>query len=170
MLTAAAWAFGTGTLRRRTQYLSAFVSMTICFSIWTAVSAKYAESGGNSAAIAVIAFIFIYNACYNIMQPLTYVYVTEVFPFVHRAKGVAILQFFTRGSTAFNSFVNPIGLDSIHWKYYLVYIVGCLACAHGALFLTSIQVWLCVETTVIYFLYPETQGPTLEEISRGKYR
>lgn len=70
--------------------------------------------------------IFLYNSMYSIMQPLTYVYITEIFPFVHRAKGVAILQFFTRGSSAFNSFVNPIGMDDLKWKYYLVYVVGVL--------------------------------------------
>jgi MFS family permease len=113
----------TSLLRRRVQYLTAFTAMTIVFSIWTGVSAHYAQTGESAAATAVVAMIFIYNASYNIMQPLTYVYVTEIFPFVHRAKGVAVLQFFTRGSTAFNSFVNPIGLDSIQWRYYLVYVV-----------------------------------------------
>ncbi|KAJ5970190.1 Major facilitator superfamily domain general substrate transporter [Penicillium vulpinum] len=82
------------------------------------------------------------------MQPLTYIYVTEIFPFVHRAKGIAILQFFTRGSTTFNSFVNPIGMDDLGWKFYLVYVV-----------------WLVIETSIIFFLYPETKGPTLEDIS-----
>ncbi|KAH8587944.1 MFS transporter [Bisporella sp. PMI_857] len=149
-LTAATAAFATGFLRRRVQYLTSFVSITICFTILTAVSAKYAQSGGSAAATTVIAFIFIYNGFFNIMQPLLYVYTTEVFPFIHRAKGVAILQFFNRGSTAFNTFVNPIGLDALHWKYYLVYVV-----------------WLVCETTIVYFLYPETKGPTLEEIAKG---
>ena len=27
-------------------------------------------------------------------------------------------------------------------------------------------VWLAIETTVIYFVYPETKGPALEELSR----
>lgn len=28
-----------------------------------------------------------------------------------------------------------------------------------------LQVWLVVETVIIYFLYPETKGPTLEELA-----
>ena len=98
--------------------------MTIMFTIWTAVSAHYTETGDGAAAKAVIAMIFLYYASYNLMFPLSYVYTTEVYPFVHRAKGVALTQFFTRGATAFNAFVNPIGLDSIHWKFYLVYVVS----------------------------------------------
>jgi MFS family permease len=105
--------------------------MTIVFSIWTGVSAGYAQHASHSAATAVIAMIFLYNAMYSIMQPLTYIYVTEVFPFVHRAKGVAVLQFFTRGSTAFNSFVNPIGIDDLGWRFYLVYVVSCLFSVDG---------------------------------------
>lgn len=27
------------------------------------------------------------------------------------------------------------------------------------------QVWLVIETAIIYFLYPETKGPTLEELA-----
>ena len=45
--------------------------------------------------------------------------------------------------------MNPIGLEAIDWKYYIVYVV-----------------WLAIETTIIWFLYPETKGPTIEELSR----
>lgn len=124
MLTSGAFAFLTSVLRRRVQYVTSFICMTVFFVIITALSAHFAESEAHAAAIAVVAFIFIYNGAYNIMQPLTYVYVTEIFPFVHRAKGIAVLQFFTRGGTAFNAFVNPIGLDSLAWKFYIFYCVS----------------------------------------------
>jgi len=44
--------------------------------------------------------------------------------------------------------VNPIALEAIHWKFYFVYIATL-----GAMIPT------------IYFLFPETKGRTLEEIS-----
>lgn len=48
----------------------------------------------------------------------------------------------------FNVFVNPIALDNIGWKYYLVFVV-----------------LLLVILVTIYFFYPETKGFSLEEIA-----
>ncbi|KAF6831539.1 hypothetical protein CPLU01_06705 [Colletotrichum plurivorum] len=147
-LTGIAGSFATRLLRRRVQYLTAFASMAVIFAVWTGVGGHYAESRAPGTAETVIVMIFLYEAAYHLMHPLAYVFITEVFPFVLRAKGVATLQFFTRGSTAFNTFVNPIGLEDLGWKFYLVYAV-----------------WLWCETAIIYFLYPETKGPTLEELA-----
>jgi hypothetical protein len=44
--------------------------------------------------------------------------------------------------------VNPIGMKNAQWKYLLSYVV-----------------FLCFEITIIYFLWPETQGRTLEELA-----
>lgn len=110
-------------LRRRIQYLLAFAGMTAIFAVWTGVSARYDQTGDSGSAYAVVAMIFVYYLFYTIMHPLTYIYITEVFPFVHRAKGVAMTQFFSRAGSAFNQFVNPIGLDNIGWRFYIVYVV-----------------------------------------------
>jgi len=48
----------------------------------------------------------------------------------------------------FGSFVNPIGLQNLDWKYLIVYVV-----------------WLCLEVVFIYFFFPETFGKTLEELT-----
>lgn len=48
----------------------------------------------------------------------------------------------------FNLFVNPIALDSIGWKYYIVYIV--------------ILIGICL---TVWFFYPETNSRSLEEIA-----
>lgn len=48
----------------------------------------------------------------------------------------------------FGSFVNPIGLQNLDWKYLIVYVV-----------------WLCFEVVFIYFFFPETFGKTLEELT-----
>jgi hypothetical protein len=48
----------------------------------------------------------------------------------------------------FNTFVNPIALQAIGWKYYIVFIV--IIASYG---LTA------------YFFYPETRGHTLEQMA-----
>lgn len=149
LITGVTGAFLAHILPRRRQYLISYVGMTVMFACWTGASATYANDHTNhSAAIGVVALIFIYYAFYNLMMPLTYIFICEVFPFIQRSKGVAITQFFSRGGSSFNQFVNPIGLQDIQWKYYIVYVV-----------------WLAIETATIFFVYPETKGPSLEEVA-----
>lgn len=47
----------------------------------------------------------------------------------------------------FNSYVNPVALDALNWKYYIVY-----------------DVWLAVELVVVYTFFIETRNTPLEEI------
>ena len=72
----------------------------------------------------------------------------ELFPFAQRAKGIAVEQLTVRFAVFFNTYVNPIALDGIGWKYYLVYCV-----------------WILIEIATVYFLFPETHNRTLEELS-----
>ncbi|KZO98458.1 MFS transporter [Calocera viscosa TUFC12733] len=149
LVTGVSGAFVTHLIGRRTQYLISYTGMFLVFAAWTAASGVFANNAANNAAAgAVVAMIFIYYAFYNTMMPLTYIFIIEIYPFMSRAKGVAITQTFSRAGSAFNQFINPIGLANISWKFYIVYVV-----------------WLACELTIIIFVYPETKGPTLEELS-----
>jgi hypothetical protein len=86
---------------------------------------------------------------YNIgWNALTYTYMVELFPFEQRAKGIAVEQLTVRCAVFFNTYVNPIALDAIGWKYYIVYCV-----------------WILVEIATVYLVFPETHNRTLEELS-----
>ena len=66
-----------------------------------------------------------------------------------RTKGVA-LTLATNYSANFASlFVNPIGIQNIGWKYYIVF-----------------DCFLVVILTTIYLFFPETKGFSLEEIAK----
>jgi hypothetical protein len=54
-------------------------------------------------------------------------------------------------ATFFNTFVNPIALEDIQWKYLITYVV-----------------WLAYEVCFVYFFFPETHGRTLEELAFRK--
>ncbi|SCO92633.1 related to hexose transporter protein [Fusarium oxysporum] len=148
LVTATISSLLAGFVMRRKQLLSGYVSMTILFACYTACSAIYNESDDQAAAKAVVALIFIYNAAYNLIQPFQYLYIGEIFPFIQRSKGIAVMQLSVRIASAFNLLVNPIGMADLGWKFFLVYVV-----------------WLVVETTTVYFFFPETQGLTLEEVA-----
>jgi hypothetical protein len=79
---------------------------------------------------------------------LTVAYLIELFPFATRAKGLAIFLFCGRLSTVLNTFFYPAGVGSVGWEYYFMYVI-----------------WLLCGTIVVYFLFPETKGPSLEELA-----
>ncbi|PSN59655.1 general substrate transporter [Corynespora cassiicola Philippines] len=142
-------AFLVDRVGRRTLFLGAGVGMLIAFSIWTACSAVYAQTGNSSAGSAVLAMIFLFYGAAGLAWPgLTVSYTVEILPFKIRAKGLTLCFVFTSLSGIFNQYVNPIGLEALEWKFYIVYIVV-----------------LVLECLAIYFLYVETRGPTLEEIA-----
>ena len=75
-------------------------------------------------------------------------YLVEIFPFTVRAKGIAMEQWWVRVCSFINTFVNPIGMDAIQWKWYIGYCI-----------------WIALEALCVYLLFPETSGRTLEELA-----
>ncbi|KAL2212915.1 general substrate transporter [Sarocladium strictum] len=139
-------AFLTYRVRRRVMFVGGGIAMWATFSALAVCIAVFVEKGSNAAGKGAIAFIFIYYSAYNFcLNPLAYLYPTEILPFRLRASGVSVLVFFNKGALFFNQFVNPIGMDRLSWKYYIVYIA-----------------WLVVEVVCFYLFFPETKGLTLE--------
>ncbi|KAG0646213.1 High-affinity glucose transporter [Hyphodiscus hymeniophilus] len=139
---------------RRKMFLLCTISMLLIFIGWTVsmqqvLSASAHDKKNNSAAIAVLFFIYAYTPAYQIgNNALTYTYLVELFPFAERSRGIAVEQFFGRGAAFFSTYVNPIALKAITWKYLAIY------CG-----------WIAVEVIFVYFFYPETYNRTLEELA-----
>lgn len=65
--------------------------MLITFTIWTACSAVYAQSGNVGAGRAVLAMIFLFYGVAGFAWPgLTVAYCVEILPYNIRAKGLAL--------------------------------------------------------------------------------
>ncbi|KXJ85541.1 general substrate transporter [Microdochium bolleyi] len=142
-------AFLVDRVGRRTLFLFAGVGMLVSFTTWTACSAVYANTGSSAAGSAVLAMIFLFYGTAGAAWPgLTVSYTVEILPFGIRAKGLTLCFCFTALSGVFNQYVNPLGLEALQWRFYLVYVAI-----------------LVVECLVIYFYFVETRGPTLEEIA-----
>jgi hypothetical protein len=134
---------------RRRMYLLCASSLLFVYTAWTIAQARNRITGSKESGYAVLVFIFLYKPAYCIgYNALTYVYMVEIFPYYVRSKGLSFFQLFGRSASMFSSFVNPIGLANLDWKYLLVYVA-----------------WLCIEVVFIYFLFPETYGKTLEELT-----
>jgi len=147
-ITALIAATMTTRIGRRKMFIGGGIAMWLFFIALTTTIAVYStRSGATAAGNAALGFIFIYYTSYNVcLNPLFYLYPSEVLPFRMRAMGMSILVFTNKCALFFNQFVNPIGLDSLKWKYYLVYVC-----------------WIVVEIGLFYFFYPETLGCTLED-------
>jgi MFS family permease len=158
--TAVAAGFLVGKLRRRTTFVTGLSWMLICYICWTALSAVNQQRNFEQESLGrgVLAFIFLYyvgynfalNALPNLVRnfrlfsagPLLTVmqYLSEVLPFYLRAKGTTIYQCWQGVVLTYNGFVNPVAMDAISWRYYIVFC--CL---------------LAFELTVIYFTFPEVR-------------
>ncbi len=131
---------------RRVLFVGGGIFMWLSAIGFTTAIAVYTEHGTVASSRASLALVFIYNTAYNFcLIPTLYLYSTEILPYRLRAMGLSISVFSTKASLFFNQFVNPIGMTSLGWKYYLVYVV-----------------WVAVEVLVMYFVYPETRGHSLE--------
>ena len=81
-------AFLVDKLGRRTLWLVSFIGMILANVPLTIASAMYTRKGSQPAAYAVVVFLFLYNAAFNIAcNPLLYCYATEILPFAIRARG-----------------------------------------------------------------------------------
>lgn len=144
-------------LGRRTLFLTSVAGMFVCYVIWTVLTAVFVSTLDKAVGNAVVAFIYIYYFFYDIAwSPLFVAYPVEIFEFGLRARGVAVTYGSTFAGLILGQFLNPIAMQNIGWRYYIVF-----------------DAILAVLFVAIWFLFPETKGRTLEEIAEvfdGKSR
>ncbi|KAL2821525.1 hypothetical protein BJX63DRAFT_427519 [Aspergillus granulosus] len=123
--------------------------MLASYIVISGLAGSFANTGNGPTGNAVIPFLFIYYGFYDIaFAPLLVAYTCEIWQYNLRAKGLALRMNSTRVVLFVNTFTNPIILDAIAWRYYIVYCV-----------------LLVIITITVWFWYPETNGYTLEEIA-----
>ncbi|KAJ3784674.1 general substrate transporter [Lentinula aff. detonsa] len=107
-----------------------------------------ASEGNTRAGIATVALVWIYLGFFNCSNPVLYSYPAEVQTFSMRSKGLLVWNTVTQLMSAYTTWVDAIALNSIGYKYYIVYMP-----------------LLVIQWVLVYFFMVETKGYTLEEIA-----
>ncbi|KAL3461875.1 hexose transporter protein [Aspergillus heterothallicus] len=148
LIIASTAAFLVERAGRRPLWLSSTGGMLITFAVIMGLSAGYSQTETLAMGIAAIPFLFLFYGSYSIAwTPLAYSYPVEILPYSLRTKGQAIFITTQTLAVALNTWVNPVALEALQWKYYAVYI--------------ALQLIFFV---IIWFIFPETKGLTIEEI------
>ena len=133
---------------RRRLFLTSAGLMLVFMTMVTVCSALYSTSQTAASGYAVIVFLFLFLGGYVVgLTPIPILYINEIWPGHLRTKGTSVFWVSQALATCFNQYINPIALERIMWKYYLVYV--------GVL----------MGVIVFVFIYvPETKGMSLEEV------
>lgn len=154
LINATAIAFVVTRFKRRHMYmLSAFCMMLVFIAMTVSLErlqfALVHKFDNKAAGVSALFWYFAFSPCYNIgNNALTYTYLVELWPYAHRSRGIGVQQIFGKLAGFFSTNVNSIALTAIGWKYLAIY------CG-----------WIFFELCIVYLLYPETSGRTLEELA-----
>ncbi len=130
-------------------FLASTIGMTVSFVVWTALTATYLRNQEQSYGIGTIVIVFVFSFFTALCWiPLVITYPLEVVTTKQRGLFFSWTMFSINASSFVASYLNPVALDSIGWRYYIV------QCVFNTLMVL-----------IIYFTYVETRGLTLEEIA-----
>lgn len=134
--------------RKKTLWITGVI-MTIDIALVMAMSGAFATTDNEVGKGFAIAFIFCFTIIYSLgYNSIHYIYVPEIMTMAIRARGSAVsICCNVLVNVVFNQ-VSPIAFAKVGYKYYSLFI-----CTNA------------IGAVVVFLLFPETKGKSLEEIS-----
>ncbi|CAK7894335.1 high-affinity glucose transporter [[Candida] anglica] len=148
LICAASGSYMFDFLGRKKQSLISMVGMICSLCILGGLIKAYGQSTNTKGMYASIAMIFFFTGFYSFTYtPLTTLYPAEIWNYKLRSAGVAFFMVFNCGFGLMNSFVLPIAMTEIGWKFYMI------NAGYNVIFIP-----------IIAFLWVETKGIPLAEV------
>jgi hypothetical protein len=127
--------------------------MFLVFIFWTLCGGLYGVYGTPGSNYAMLVFVWLFQFMYAVAwSGLLVSYAIEILPYKLRAKGLMILNVSIQAALTLNAYANPVAFAAFgekgYWKLYLIYTC-----------------WILLELCFVYFMFVETKGPTLEQLS-----
>lgn len=136
---------------RRPLWLTSTILVTICMIIITTLAAVYSAGINTSKSLgyAFVTMLFLeHGSSAMAWNLLMHSYTAEILPFSIRAKALAFFEFTQYIFLSMQLFVNPIALENVGWKYFLLS--------------DSVDVVLIF---LVWWLFIETKGRTMEQVA-----
>ncbi|KAF2014322.1 lactose permease [Aaosphaeria arxii CBS 175.79] len=131
---------------RRKMMMGGLAGALACYIGLTACTAQ--TPNDKNLSYGVIVFIYLFGIAFAMgMTPSATLYPMEVLENRTRAKGSALKFVFLNIATMTNTFGVSVGIKKLGWKLYVIYIC-----------------WIAIEIVLIFLLFVETKGKTLEEL------
>ncbi|KAE9403217.1 hexose transporter-like protein [Gymnopus androsaceus JB14] len=134
---------------RRPLFLISTTGILITYTVITILAAEFARTQAPPLGIAFVIMLFLCYGMRNIAWAgVSELYPVEILPFSIRSKAVSFGMMVTTASTTISAFLNPIGLRSLQWRFYFVFL--------------AIQT---IYLLLIWWFFIETKGRTIEQVS-----